>query len=281
MSERVRDVKLGNVVIGHGKPLALIAGPCVLEEEDLTYRIAEQLKAIADAAGFPLIFKSSYEKDNRGTLTAYIGPGLDTGLRWLENVKKRFGIPVTSDIHRHEEAAPAAEVLDLLQIPAYLCQQTSLIKAVGSAGRPVNVKKGQFLAPENMDSAVGKLRGMGCDQILLTERGSCFGYNRLVSDMRSIPIMKDLGCPVVYDPTHIVRIYGVRSDDPAGGERKFVPTLTRAAVAAGVNAVFIETHPNCEKALCDAISMWPTSELQKLLLSIKPIAEAVREQGLA
>ncbi|HDH96446.1 MAG TPA: 3-deoxy-8-phosphooctulonate synthase, partial [Proteobacteria bacterium] len=227
------------------------------------------------------IFKSSYEKDNRGSPTAYVGPRLEKGLEMLARVKSEVGVPVLSDVHRETDVEAAAQVLDVIQVPAYLCQQTSLLFAVGKAGKPVNVKKGQFMAPEGMRGAVDKLKHVGCEQILLTERGSCFGYNRLVSDIRSIPIMKGLGCPVVYDATHIVRLYGIPSSDPRGGEPQFVPHLVRAAVAAGVNALFLEVHPCPSEALCDAASMIPLDQLETVLRQAKGIADLVREWKVA
>src|ERR1700722_2896609 len=219
------SAKRGTVKIGKGHELALIAGPCGVESEELVMGVAKRLVDIADRLGVALIFKSSYEKDNRGTEKNWRGPGLEDGLKILRKVREEFGIPVLSDIHRQEDVKIAAEYLDVLQIPAYLCQQTSLVLACAETGRALNVKKGQFLAPENMSSALSKIRSVGNKNVMLTERGSCFGYNRLVSDMRSIPIMQNLGAPVVYDATHITRIYGISSADPKGGEPEFVPYL--------------------------------------------------------
>ncbi|MCB9479764.1 MAG: 3-deoxy-8-phosphooctulonate synthase [Deltaproteobacteria bacterium] len=275
----VGDDTTTKVEIGQGAPIALISGPCVIEGEDIVMEIAEKIKEVTTRLGVPWIFKSSFEKDNRGSATGFSGIGIDEGLRILQKVKDAFEVPVTSDVHRIEQVDACAEVLDLMQVPAYLCQQTSFLLAIGEKKKPTNVKKGQFLAPENMASAVGKLRHVGCDQVVLTERGSCFGYNRLVSDLRCIPIMKDLGVPVVYDPTHIVRIYGVPSDDPRGGEPQFVPALTRAAVAAGCNALFIETHTNLAAAKCDAVSMLPFEKLERLLTQVMALQSLVREWG--
>jgi 2-dehydro-3-deoxyphosphooctonate aldolase (KDO 8-P synthase) len=277
----MNNVRVGKIEIGDGQPLVLIAGPCVLEEDDLVFTIAESLKKLTTRLGVPWIFKASFEKDNRGSASGYNGPGIDRGLKTLAEVRKRFDVPVISDIHRMDQVGAAAEVLDIIQIPAYLCQQTSLILEVGKTGRPINVKKGQFLAPENMKSAVSKLHSVANKQVLLTERGSCFGYNRLVSDLRCVPIMKELGCPVVYDPTHIIRIYGVPSDDPRGGEPQFVPTLARAGVAAGVNALFIETHTDLARAKCDAVSMLRFDLLEKLLPQIVELSRMVRDWGVA
>jgi len=276
-SPPLRRAVVAGLTLGEGQPLALIAGPCVIEAEELMMRTAETLAGIAGRLDIPLIFKSSYEKDNRSSAEFYRGPGLDKGLKLLRRVKESFGVPVTSDVHRESDIPAAAEVLDLLQIPAYLCQQTSLLLAAGRSGRPVNVKKGQFLAPHNMGSAVGKLRSAGCSDILLTERGSSFGYNRLVNDFISIPIMKEQGCPVVYDATHSVRLYGTPSRDPRGGEPQFIPHLARAGVAAGCDALFMETHPDPASALCDAASQFPLQRMEWILSQARRLSEIVRE----
>ena len=275
------DVVVGEKIkIGKGHPLVLISGPCVIESEETVLRIAEKIKTITNRLRIPWIFKSSYEKDNRSSAEGFRGPGLDEGLEILAKVKQRFGVPVISDVHRETDVEAAAQVLDILQIPAYLCQQTNLVLTFGRAGKPVNVKKGQFLSPQGMASAVGKLRHVGCEQILLTDRGNCFGYERLTADVRSIPIMQSLGCPVVWDPTHIVRLYGISSADPKGGEPEFVPVLTRAAVAAGANALFIETHTDLSQAKCDAASMIPIHQLEPLLRQVQVLAEAARQMGV-
>lgn len=271
----VREVAVGKVRIGSGHPLALIAGPCVIESERTAFTAAERLCALTERLGVPLIYKSSYEKDNRSTAEAYRGPGRAKGLAILAGVKKRFGLPVLSDIHREEDVAEAAGTLDVLQIPAFLCQQTSLLLAAGASGRVVNVKKGQFLAPEGMASAVSKLRSAGTKRILLTERGTAFGYNRLVTDFRAVSIMHALGCPVVFDAGHSVRYYGVRSDDPRGGERQFIPVLARAGVAAGADALFLECHPEPAKALCDAVTQFAIRDLAPLLSQLLAIRRAV------
>ncbi|MBZ0272326.1 3-deoxy-8-phosphooctulonate synthase [bacterium] len=277
----MNDVRVGDIVIGDGHPLALISGPCVVEDRDTVMEIAEKLKELTARHDVPWIFKSSFEKDNRGSASGYRGPGMEGGLRILEEVKRAFEVPVLSDVHQIDQIDAAAEVLDVLQIPAYLCQQTSLVLAIGEAGKCVNVKKGQFLAPETMNSVVGKLHSVGNKNVLLTERGTCFGYNRLVSDLRCVPIMKDLGCPVVYDPTHIVRIYGVPSDDPRGGEPQYVPMLSRVGVAAGANALFIETHTDLSRAKCDAVSMLRFDRLEGLLPQLVELSRIVRAQGVA
>jgi len=276
-----RVATVSSLSIGEAQPLALIAGPCVIEKDDLMMRTAETLVTITRKLGIPFIFKSSYEKDNRSTAEFYRGPGLEKGLALLRRVKESFGVPVTSDVHREGDLAAAAEVLDLLQIPAYLCQQTSLVMAAGKTGRPVNVKKGQFIAPNNMASAVGKLRSAGCGSILVTERGSSFGYNRLVNDFTAIPVMKDLGVPVVYDATHSVRLYGTPSKDPRGGEPQFIPTLARAGVAAGCDALFMETHPDPASALCDAASQFPLARMEWMLAHARALAMVVREADAA
>ncbi len=277
----MQNVKIGNMIIGKGHPLALIAGPCVLEEASTAFEIARYLATLREELGVPVIFKASYEKDNRGSEKSYIGPGLTDGLGMLKDIRREFGMPVLSDVHRVEDVDPAAEALDVLQVPAYLCQQTGLLLKVGSAGKPVNVKKGQFIAPEGMSSAVNKILGTGNNQILLTERGTCFGYNNLVSDMTCIPVMQSLGFPVVYDATHIVRVYGIPSKDPSGGRPEFVPHLVRAGVAAGCNALFIECHPSPFDAECDASSMVPLDKMKGLLEQALEIADVVRNRDIA
>ncbi len=273
---KTKIVEVGGIPVGGGNPFVLIAGPCVIEGEDIALRAAEWIKQIVDRLGIPWIYKSSFLKDNRSSVEYYQGPGLEEGLRILQKVKETFEVPILSDVHESWQAAPAAEVLDVIQIPAYLSMQTSLAVAVAKTGKPVNVKKGQFLDPRDMEKVIGKINSQGNDQILLTERGSFFGYRNLVVDMRSLPIMRKLGYPVVMDATHSVRNYGVPSADPRGGSPEFVPYLARAAVAAGVDAVFIETHPNCSEALCDASSMWPLQKLEELLRQLKEIDILVR-----
>lgn len=273
----MHEVAVKDIKIGKNRPLALIAGPCVLEELAVVREIAQELKRISKALDIPLIFKASYEKDNRGSEKSYRGPGLRDGLRILEGIKERYGLPILSDVHRVEDVKEVAKVLDVIQIPAYLCQQTSLLLEAGSTGKPINVKKGQFLSPENMRSAIGKINSTGNYQILLTERGTCFGYNRLIFDVRSIPIMQSLGYPVVLDPTHIVRLYGLPSDDPGGGEPHFIPYLALAGIAAGCNALFLETHPRPKEGKCDAASMIPLEKLPPLLKKAKEINKLIEE----
>lgn len=276
----MRDVRISDrVTIGAGKPLVLVCGPCVIEDRKIMAATAERLKRITEKLGVPFVFKSSYEKDNRSSESLYHGPGLREGLATLAWIREEFDVPVLSDVHRETDCGPAGEVLDVLQIPAYLCQQTSLLIAAGKTGRVVNVKKGQFLAPHNMASAVGKLESTGNRSILLTERGSCFGYNYLVADLTSIPIMQGLGCPVVFDAGHIVRKYGIPSRDPSGGSPKFIPHLVRAGVAAGANALFFEAHPNPAEALCDAATQVPLDEVEPLLSQAMEIASLVRRWG--
>ncbi len=281
----IQEIEIGDgarrVRIGHGLPLAWIAGPCVIEDQRTMAITAERLKKLSEKLAIPLVFKSSYEKDNRGSELSYQGPGLEAGLELLAWIKKEFELPVLSDIHRVEDIPAACEVLDVLQVPAFLCQQTSLIVAIGKTGKPVNVKKGQFLAPEGMASAVGKLERTGNRRILLTERGAQFGYNALVTDMTSIPAMQSLGYPVVFDAGHSVRRYGIPSADPRGGAPEMIPTLLRAGIASGANAVFLETHPNPAHARCDAASQFSLEHIEDLMTQAKALAELMRVQGHA
>ncbi len=256
------------IKVGQGHGLAVISGPCVIDSEELVMRTARTLVDICQRVGMPLIFKSSYEKDNRGSEKNWTGPMAEEGLKILAKVRKEFGVPVLTDVHRHEDINMVAEHVDVLQIPAYMCQQTSLVIACGKTGKPVNVKKGQFLAPEGMASAVSKIRSTGNQNVLLTERGASFGYNRLVADMRAIPLMQELGAPACFDATHIVRLYGISSADPAGGEPRFVPHLTLAGVAAGADALFLETHPNPMEAKCDAASQLNLTKHYESLLKM-------------
>ncbi|MHB2148555.1 3-deoxy-8-phosphooctulonate synthase [Calditrichota bacterium LG25] len=272
----MKIIDVAGIKIGPGHPLALIAGPCVIESEDIVLKTAEQVKAIADRLDMPLIFKSSYLKDNRSSAESYQGPGLEKGLKILQKVKDMFGIPVLSDIHDAHDAVACAEVLDVIQVPAFLSMQTTLLLAVARTGKVINVKKGQFLAASDMQTAINKITGQGNDRILLTERGTFFGYHNLIVDMRNLKIMRDLGYPVVLDPTHAIRKYGVSSSDPRGGAKEFIFGLTRAGVAAGVDALFIETHPDCDGALCDAASMLPLQKLEELLKQAKAIDELIK-----
>jgi 2-dehydro-3-deoxyphosphooctonate aldolase (KDO 8-P synthase) len=245
-----RAVKVAALRIGGDAPLLLIGGPCAIEDERHALMMAERLVGITAAARVPFIYKSSYDKANRSSVHSYRGPGLKEGLRILRRVKETIGVPVLSDVHDPSEVGPAAEVLDVLQVPAFLCRQTDLVLACGRSGRPVNVKKGQFLAPREMGNVVEKLRSTGCEDILLTERGTSFGYNNLVVDFRSMPIMRALGYPVVFDATHSVQLPGGHGDR-SGGERQYVQALARAAVAVGVDALFMEIHENPDRTLAD------------------------------
>jgi 2-dehydro-3-deoxyphosphooctonate aldolase (KDO 8-P synthase) len=257
--------------------LVLIAGPCVIESAALTLEIAHALKECAAAAGLPLIFKASYDKANRTSVTSYRGPGLGAGLEILARVKEATGLPVISDVHQVSDVAPAAEVLDVLQIPAFLCRQTDLVVAAAATGKPVNIKKGQFLAPWDMAAAVDKARSTGNRRILLTERGASFGYNNLVVDFRSLPIMQGLGCPVILDATHSVQLPGGQGTC-SGGQREFVPLLARAAVAAGVDGLFMEVHPDPDKALCDGPNSLPLREVAALWRQLAGLQEFLRSQ---
>jgi len=275
-----RIVRIADGVdIGPGRPLALMAGPCVIESDDLMLRVAERMVDLTRKLGIPYVFKSSFEKDNRSHQDFYRGPGIDKGLKLLARIRKEFGVPVVSDIHRESDLGAAAEVLDILQIPAFLCQQTSLLLAAGRTGKPINVKKGQFMSPDNMKGAVSKILSTGNDRILLCERGTLFGYNNLVNDFTAIPVMQDTGCPVVYDATHSVRRYGIPSADPAGGKPQYVPYLVRCGVAAGCDALFMETHPDPPKALCDASSQYPLDKMETLLEQARRISEIARGSG--
>lgn len=271
-------VENGNtkIRVGTGHGLAVISGPCVIDSEELVMRTARELVEITQRLGVPLIFKSSYEKDNRGSEKNWTGPMANEGLKVLAKVRKEFGVPVLTDVHRAEDVEMVAEYVDVLQIPAYMCQQTSLVVACGKTGRPINVKKGQFLAPEGMAGAVSKIRSTGNQNVLLTERGASFGYNRLVADMRSIPIMQELGAPACFDATHVIRLYGISSADPAGGEPRFVPHLTLAAVAAGADALFLETHPNPMEAKCDAASQLNLKHYEALLKMSIDVRKAIK-----
>ena len=253
----------------------VIAGPCVLESRDLALSTAGFLAGVAERLSLDLVFKSSFDKANRTAADSFRGPGLDTGLAWLAEVKRATGLPVLTDIHLPDQAAAVAEVADVLQIPAFLCRQTDLLLAAAKTSAIVNVKKGQFLAPWDMANAVDKLRSAGNPRIWLTERGSSFGYNNLVVDFRSIPILAGLGCPVVFDATHSVQLPGGQGGR-SGGQREFVPTLARAAVAAGAHGVFLEVHPDTDAALCDGPNSLPLLELEPLLRTLSAVRECVR-----
>jgi len=274
--EFIVDSAQSKVRIGSGHGIAVISGPCVIDSRELVMKTAKSLVEITQRLGVPLIFKSSYEKDNRGSERNWTGPMAAEGLKILSEVRKEFGCPVLTDVHRIEDVELVAEHVDVLQIPAYMCQQTSLVIACGKTGKPINVKKGQFLAPENMSGAVSKIYSTGNKNVLLTERGACFGYNRLVADMRSIPVMQEIGAPVCFDATHVVRLYGISSADPAGGEPRFVPHLTLGAVAAGADALFLETHPNPMEAKCDAASQLNLKHYESLLKLSLEVRKAIK-----
>ncbi len=264
-----KKIQVGNIACGADE-LFLISGPCVIEDESIMMKTAEMLKEVEQRLKIQIIYKSSFTKDNRSSLKYYDGPGLEKGVKILAKVKEQFGFPVLTDIHYPDQAAPAAEVCDVLQIPAYLCMQSGLLTAAAKTGKVINIKHGQFLAPENMKHPVGKCLDAGNDQIILTERGYTMGYNDLVVDPRSFYHMSQLGYPVVFDITHSIRKYGIPSADAKGGAREFLPVLSRAGVAAGVDGVFIETHPEPEKALCDAASQLCVYDLEEFM---KPILE--------
>jgi 2-dehydro-3-deoxyphosphooctonate aldolase (KDO 8-P synthase) len=276
----MREVRVGDVRIGGGRPLVLIGGPCAIENEKHAIMTAERLAAIAAARGVPFIYKSSYDKANRSSLNGYRGPGLAEGLKILRRVRESVGVPVLSDIHQISEAAPAAEVLDVLQIPAFLCRQTDLILAAARTGKPVNVKKGQFMAPGDMSNVIDKVRSTGNEDVLLTERGTSFGYHNLVVDMRGLADMRALGAPVIFDATHAVQLPGGQGDR-SGGERKYVPALARAAVAFGVDALFMEMHEDPDRTLSDGRplsdgpNMLRIDDLAPLLESLTAIERAV------
>ena len=270
-----REVAIKNIKIGGGNPFVLIAGPCVIESEASTLEAAARLKQMASELGIPFIFKSSYDKANRSSMKSYRGPGLKEGLRILGRVSKELHLPVVSDVHRFEEIAPAAAVLDMLQIPAFLCRQTDFLTEVARTGKVVNIKKGQFLAPWDIKNAIEKVASTGNHKILITERGVSFGYNNLVVDMRSIPIMRGFGYPVVFDATHSVQLPGA-GGTASSGDRQYVPHLTRAAAAIGVDALFMEVHACPDKALCDGPNMLGIDELPALLGQAKEIDRIVK-----
>ena len=272
-------MKLCGFQAGLDHPLFLIAGPCVVESEQLQMDVAGQLKEITGALGVPFIFKSSYDKANRSSGRSFRGPGMDKGLAILAKVRKTLGVPVLTDVHTAEEVPEVAKHVDVLQTPAFLCRQTDFIVAVASAGLPVNIKKGQFLAPHDMKNVVDKARAAsGADNILVCERGVSFGYNNLVSDMRSLAIMRETGCPVVMDATHSVQLPGGQGTS-SGGQREFVPVLARAAVATGVAGLFMETHPDPAKALSDGPNAWPLPRMRELLETLVEIDRLVKRRG--
>jgi 2-dehydro-3-deoxyphosphooctonate aldolase (KDO 8-P synthase) len=277
-------MKLCGRDVGLDQPLFLIAGPCVVESEELQLRTAERLKAIAERLGLHFIFKSSFDKANRSSDRSYRGPGMDEGLRVLEKVKDALGLPVLTDVHDISQIAPVSEVVDVLQTPAFLARQTDFIHAVAASGKPVNIKKAQFMAPQDMANVVDKARGaaraaaVADDTIMVCERGASFGYNNLVSDMRSLAIMRETGCPVVFDATHSVQLPGGQGTS-SGGQREFVPVLARAAVATGVAGLFMETHPDPANAKSDGPNAWPLDRMETLLRTLVDLDRLVKERG--
>jgi 2-dehydro-3-deoxyphosphooctonate aldolase (KDO 8-P synthase) len=272
----MHPVSIGSITIGAGHPLALIGGPCAIEDESFMLEVATRLRDIAAKAGVPFIFKSSYDKANRTSIRSYRGPGMHEGLEILQKIKDVVGVPVLSDVHTVEDVEPAAEVLDVLQIPAFLCRQTDLVVAAARTGRPVNVKKGQFLAPWDTKNIVEKVRSVGNEQVLLTERGASFGYNNLVADMRSLVIMRSFDVPVVFDATHSVQLPG-GAGTASAGQRQFVPYLARAAVATGCDALFMEIHPDPDHAPSDGPNMLHLEDLSALLTQVTQIDRIVRQ----
>lgn len=273
-----KHVEVGGIDCGADR-MFLISGPCVIEDEALMMRTAERLKGISEDLDIPLIFKSSFSKDNRSALEYYQGPGLEEGLRILEKIKREFSLPVLTDIHYPTQAAPAAEVVDVLQIPAYLCMQTELVVAAAKTGAAVNLKHGQFIAPDNMAKPVKKIEASGNDRIIVTERGYTFGYNDLIVDPRSFMLLGQIGYPVVFDITHTIRKYGIPSKDPRGGNREFLSVLSRAGVAAGVDGIFIEAHPMPPEALCDAASQYYLDDLADFVRPLIEIHNLVKSQS--
>jgi len=270
-------MRLCNFQTGGGRPFFLIAGPCVIESETLALDTAGRLREITGQLGIPFIYKSSFDKANRSSHESYRGPGLDQGLAILEKVKQSIGVPVLTDVHEDTPLAEVAAVVDVLQTPAFLCRQTNFIQSVARLGKPVNIKKGQFLAPWDMRQVVEKAKATGNEQIMVCERGASFGYNYLVSDMRALVVMAGFGCPVVFDATHSVQLPGGMGNR-SGGQREFVPALARAAVAVGVDGLFLETHPNPDKAMSDGPNAWPLGEMQSLLETLQIIDNEVKSR---
>jgi 2-dehydro-3-deoxyphosphooctonate aldolase (KDO 8-P synthase) len=273
-------MKLCGFDVGLDRPFFLIAGPCVIESKELAHETAGQLKEITQSLGIPFIYKSSFDKANRSAGSSFRGLGMDAGLKILESVRQAIGVPVLTDVHDIPEIEPVASVVDVLQTPAFLCRQTDFIQAVAACGKPVNIKKGQFLAPWDMKNVVDKaIAAGGKDRIMVCERGVSFGYNNLVSDMRALAIMRDTGCPVVFDATHSVQLPGGQGTK-SGGQREHVPVLARAAIAVGVSGLFMETHPNPAQALSDGPNAWPLGHMKLLLETLKELDTAVKRRGL-
>ncbi len=271
-------MRLADFEVGGDQPFFLIAGPCVIESEGMVLDIAGQMKEITEALGIPYVFKASFDKANRTSIDSFRGPGIEQGLAILEQVKRQFGLPVLTDVHEDTPLNEVAAVVDVLQTPAFLCRQTNFIRAVASQGKPVNIKKGQFLAPWDMRHVVAKARASGNEAIMVCERGASFGYNYLVSDMRSLVVMRDTGAPVVFDATHSVQMPGGEGGK-SGGQREFVPALARAAAAVGVAGIFMETHPNPEQALSDGPNAWPLGRMRDLLTTLRELDSAAKRGG--
>lgn len=274
-------MKIADFEVGVDQPLFLIAGPCVAESRELLLNSATTLRGIADRLQLPIVFKASFDKANRSASSSFRGPGIEQGLDWLRAVRDETGLPILTDVHTPQQVGPVAEVVDMLQTPAFLCRQTDLIEAVGSCGKPVNIKKGQFLAPGDMQQVVNKAVAAGGNgKVTVCERGVSFGYNNLVVDMRGLAIMRDTGCPVVFDATHAVQLPGGQGDR-SGGERQHVPVLARAAVAAGVSGLFMETHPDPANALSDGPNAWPLDRMEELLETLLELDRVVKSRPLA
>ena len=272
-------MKLTGFEVGPEQPFFLIAGPCVIESERLALETAATLKDICTRLGIPFIFKSSFDKANRSSGDSFRGPGIDAGLRILAEVRRQVGVPVLTDVHEDSDISAVAEVVDVLQTPAFLCRQTNFITRVAQAGKPVNIKKGQFLSPWDMHNVVDKAKATGNQDIMVCERGASFGYNNLVSDMRSLAVLRQTGCPVVFDATHSVQLPGGQGAS-SGGQREFIPVLARAAVAVGVAGVFMETHPYPDKALSDGPNAWPLAQMEQLLTILKELDEVSKRHPL-
>jgi 2-dehydro-3-deoxyphosphooctonate aldolase (KDO 8-P synthase) len=270
-------MKLGGYEVGLDRPLLVISGPCVIESQALVEEVAGHMVELTRRLGIPYVFKASFDKANRSSGTSFRGPGLEAGLKILESVRKQFGVPVLTDVHEDTPMNEVAAVVDVLQTPAFLCRQTNFIRSVAAAGKPVNIKKGQFLSPWEMRSVVDKARATGNEQIMVCERGFSFGYQNLVSDMRSLMVMRDTGCPVIFDATHSVQLPGA-AGGKSGGQREFVPVLARAAVAAGIAGIFMETHPRPAEALSDGPNAWPLARMESLLLSLRELDQVAKSR---
>lgn len=277
---KTRTISVNDLKLGGGNPLFLIAGPCVIESEEHTLKIAGSIKSIAEEINIPFIFKASYDKANRSSLDSFRGPGMKAGLGILKKVKDDLSIPVLSDIHRFEEIGPASELLDILQVPAFLCRQTDFLIEAAKTGKVVNVKKGQFMAPWDMKNVIEKFKNSGSNNLIVTERGASFGYNNLVTDVRAFPIMRSFGFPVVFDATHSVQLPG-GSGTTSGGQREFVAPLARAAVAAGIDGIFFEVHEDPDNALCDGPNSMSLDKLKNLLIQLQSIDDIVKNNSCA